>query len=159
MWKSKSEQGVSLSSSEAEYYAMAEAVKAVKFVGIFHLLQAIGIKVAMPITIEVDNIGAIFMAENINTNSHTKHINMSFHFVCKYIEEGGIKIVFVKTEDNKADSFTKNVHGDVYDKHVDDFFADRKEYDCENEQHERVLEDVVPSHVPDVASGESSESK
>jgi hypothetical protein len=29
----------------------------------------------------------------------------------------------VKTEDNKADQFTKNVTGDVYDKHVEDFVA------------------------------------
>jgi hypothetical protein len=157
MWKSKSQQGVSLSSSEAEYYAMAEAVKDVKF--LVHRLQAIGIKVEMPITLKVDNIGAIFMAENLNTNSHTKHIDTRFHFVCEYIEEGGIKIVFAKTEDNKADSFTNNVHGDVYDKYVDDFIADRKEFGCENEQHGRVLEDAVPSPVLDVAAGESSELK
>jgi glycerol-3-phosphate dehydrogenase len=91
MWKLKSQQGVSLSSSEADYYAMAEAVKDVKFV--VHLLQTIGIKVEMPITIKVDNISAIFMAENMNTNSRTKHIDMRFHFVHEYIEEGGIKIV------------------------------------------------------------------
>jgi hypothetical protein len=148
---------VSLSRSEAEYYAMAEALKDVKFV--VHLLQSIGIKVEMPITIKVDKIGAIFMAVNMNTNSHTKHINTCFHFVHKYIEEGGIKIVFVKAEDNKAASLTKNVHGDVYDKQVDDFIADRKDFGCENEQHGRVLEDSVPSDVSDVAGGESSESK
>jgi bifunctional DNase/RNase len=96
---------------------VTEAVKYVKFV--VHLLQAIGIKVEMPITIKVDD--AIFMAENMNTNSRTKHI---FRFVREYIEEGGIKIVFVKTEDNKANYFTNNVHGDEYDKHVDDFIAD-----------------------------------
>jgi hypothetical protein len=80
----------------------------------------------MPITIKVDNIGAIFMVENMNTNSHTKNIDTCFHFVCEYIEEGGIKIVVVKTEDNKGDSFTKIVHGDVYDKHEDDFISDQK---------------------------------
>jgi hypothetical protein len=114
MWKSQShKEGVSLSSSEAEYCAMAQAVKDVRFV--VHLLQAIGIKVEMPITIEVDNIVAIFVVENMNTNSHTKHIDMCFHFVCKYIEEGDIKTVFVKTEDNKADSCARNAHGDVYE--------------------------------------------
>jgi hypothetical protein len=76
MWKSKSQQGVSLSSSEAEYYAMAEAVKDVKFV--VHILKCIGIKVEMPITIKVDNVGAIFMAENMNTNSRTKHMTPIF---------------------------------------------------------------------------------
>jgi hypothetical protein len=155
MWKSKSQQGVSLSSSEAEYYAMAEAVKDVKFV--VHILKCIGIKVEMPSTIKVDDVGAIFMAENMSTNNRTKHIDTRFHFVCEYIEEGGIKIVFVKTEDNKADQFTKNVTGDVYDKHVEDFVADQKEFSCENEQHGRVLEDAVPSHETDVVSGDSGE--
>jgi hypothetical protein len=134
----------SLCSSEAEYYAMAEAVKDVKFV--VHILKCIGIKVEMPITIKVDNVGAIFLAENMNTNSHTKHIDTRFHFVREFIEEGGIKIVFVKTEDNKADQFTKNVTGDVYDKHVEDFVADRKDFSCANEQLGRVLQDAVPSH-------------
>jgi hypothetical protein len=50
----------------------------------------------------------------------------------------------VKTEDNKAESFTKNVHGDVYDKHVDGFISDQKEFACENEQHGRVLELCSP---------------
>jgi hypothetical protein len=78
----------------------------------------------MPITIKVDNVGAIFMTDNMNTNSRTKHIDTRFYFVREYIEEGGTKIAFVKTEDNKADSFTKIVHGDVHDKHIDDFIAD-----------------------------------
>jgi hypothetical protein len=42
MWKSKSQQGVSLSSSEAEYYAMAEAVKDVKFV--VHILNVLALR-------------------------------------------------------------------------------------------------------------------
>jgi hypothetical protein len=71
MWKLISQQGVSLLSSEAEYYAIAEAEKEVKFV--VHLIQAIGIKIKMTImtiTTKLDNIGAIFMTENMNTNSH-----------------------------------------------------------------------------------------
>jgi hypothetical protein len=49
MWKLKSLQSVSRSSPEAKHYATAEAVKDVKFV--IHLLQQIGIKAEMPITI------------------------------------------------------------------------------------------------------------
>jgi hypothetical protein len=60
-------------------------VKDVKFV--VHLLQTISIKVEMPITIKVDNIGAIFMAENMITNSRTKHVNKCFHFVPEYMRE------------------------------------------------------------------------
>ena len=36
-----------------------------------------------------------------------------------------IKIVFVKTVDNKADMFTKNVSSEVYESHVNEFIEDR----------------------------------
>jgi hypothetical protein len=46
-WRSKSQKGVTLSSTEAEYVAMSEAVKEVKF--IYYLLRDIGIEVELPI--------------------------------------------------------------------------------------------------------------
>jgi hypothetical protein len=42
---------------------------------------------------------------------------------------------------------------------TNDFLADQKEFGCKNEQHGRVLEDAVPSHIPDVLAGDFSESK
>ena len=36
----------------------------------------------------------------------------------EYIEDGKVKIVFVKSEENIADIFTKNVNGEIYNKHV-----------------------------------------
>jgi hypothetical protein len=61
-WRSKSQKGVTLSSTEAEYVAISEAVKEVKF--IYYLLCDFHIKVNLPIIIKTDNIVAIFMAEN-----------------------------------------------------------------------------------------------
>jgi hypothetical protein len=57
---------VSLSSSEAEYFAFSKAAKDVKFIVV--VLQS-GIKAETPIMIKVDNIGAIFMAENVSATS------------------------------------------------------------------------------------------
>jgi hypothetical protein len=59
-WQSKSQKGVTLSSTEAEYVAMSEAVKEVKF--IYYLLRDIGIEVKLPIIVKTDNVGAMFMA-------------------------------------------------------------------------------------------------
>jgi hypothetical protein len=61
LWKSKIQRPVALSSSEAEYYAISEAAKEIKFV--VQTLEHIGIKVQLPVTIYCDNIGAIFMSE------------------------------------------------------------------------------------------------
>jgi hypothetical protein len=60
-WRSKSQKGVTLSSKEAEYVAMSEATKEVKF--IYYLLRDIGIEVELPIIVKTDNIGAMFMAQ------------------------------------------------------------------------------------------------
>jgi len=60
-WKSRAQRNVTLSSSEAEFVALSEATKEIKF--IVQVLLSIRIKVELPIIIHVDNVGAIFMAE------------------------------------------------------------------------------------------------
>jgi hypothetical protein len=52
-WRSKAQRGVTLSSSEAEHVAIAEAVKEIKF--IYYLLQGI-INIELPIIVTTDNI-------------------------------------------------------------------------------------------------------
>jgi hypothetical protein len=64
-WRSKSQKGVTLSSTEAEYVAISEAVKELKF--IYYLLSDLHIKVNLPIVVKTENIGAIFMSENAST--------------------------------------------------------------------------------------------
>ena len=41
--------------------------------------------------------------------------------------DGFIKIIFVKSEKNKSDIFTKNVSNEVYDKHRDSYIK-KKDY-------------------------------
>ena len=50
--------------------------KEIKFV--YQLLQSIGIKIELPITVRVDNIGAIFMSENTAISQKTKHVGTRF---------------------------------------------------------------------------------
>ena len=38
-----------------------------------------------------------------------------------------MEIIFVRTDDNKADGFTKNVKGEVFEKHSKDFVWDKEE--------------------------------
>ena len=57
-WKLKGQKSVSLSSTEAEYIALSETAKEVRFV--YQVLEFIGFKVKLPIVIRVDNVGAIF---------------------------------------------------------------------------------------------------
>ena len=56
-WKSKSMKSIVLSTTEAEYVAVSEVVKEIKF--LYHMLGSMVIKVPLPIKVQVDNVGAI----------------------------------------------------------------------------------------------------
>jgi hypothetical protein len=88
-WRSKSQKGVTLSSTDAEYVTISEAIKELKF--IYHLLSDLHIKVNLPIVVKTDNIGAIFMSENASTSFCTWHVDTHYQFVREFIEDGFIK--------------------------------------------------------------------
>ena len=114
-WKSKGMKSVTLSSSEAEFVALSEAAKEIKFV--YQVLLSMGVRVETPIVVRVDNIGAIFMAENVAVSQRTKHIDVRYRFVQEFVMDGFLKIIFVRTAENDADIFTKNLSGDLHEKH------------------------------------------
>ena len=118
-WKSKSSKSVTLSSTEAEYFASSEAAKELMF--IHNLLVGMSIikDVKLPLVLRVDNTGAIYLANNHTTSPRTKHIDIRAHYVRQLIDCGILKIVFVKSEDNDADIYTKNVSEELFNKHVD----------------------------------------
>ena len=53
--------------------------------------------------------------KNIN---QTKHIDIQAHYVQQFVEDGAVKIVFVRLADNEADVFTKNVSGKIFKRHA-----------------------------------------
>ena len=83
----------------------------------------------LPINVHVDNVGAIFLAENNNSGERTKHVDIRHHFVREVIEDGIVKIVFVKSEENDSDLYTKNLNGELYQKHSDKVVWDLEEYE------------------------------
>ena len=46
-----------------------------------------------------------------------------YHFVRNYIEDGILKVVFVRSEDNDADIFTKNTTVELFLKHTGKFLG------------------------------------
>ena len=124
-WRSKGMKSVVLSTTEAEYMALSEVVKELKF--IVQLLQTMNITVELPITVHVDNVGAIWLSNNRNTGDRTKHIDIRTAFVKEYQEDGKIIIKFVKSEENEADIFTKNTSSIIFQRHQEKLVWDKKE--------------------------------
>ena len=124
-WRSRSQKSVALSSTKAEYYGISDVV--IEILYIKSLLEFMGIEVALPITVRVDNIGAIYLSNNASSTTRTKHIDTHYHFVKDYVEDGIVKIKFVESENNDVDLFTKNLSNNDFEKHTMKFMKDCEE--------------------------------
>ena len=81
------------------------------------------IEVKLPKMLRCDTVGAIFMEENSSSGVRTKHVDIRYHFVREHVVDDFIKIVFIKSCDNDADLFMKNVNKDTYTKHMNNFLG------------------------------------
>ena len=75
------------------------------------------IQTQLPVIGRVDNTAAIYMSQNITTTTRTKHIDVRTKFVKEFCEDGIIKIIFVRSEDNDSDILTKNLQSELFGKH------------------------------------------
>ena len=107
---------------------MAFSKVSTKILFIAGVMKFLGMEITYPIEINVDNIGAIYLSKNATTGNCTKHVDTRYHFVWEYIEKGIVKIVFVLSEDNKADLMTKNLGNELYAKHTKGMFEIRVYY-------------------------------
>jgi len=80
-------------------------VEEIKFV--VQVMQSIGILVKLPIIVRVDKVGAIFMAENLTTSQRTKHVDIRYHFVQEFMEDGFIQINFCPDQEESCRHFYK----------------------------------------------------
>ena len=105
-WKSTLKSTVALSTTKAEYMAITEAVKeAIWLQGLF---DDLGVD-HKQVTVFCDNHSTIHLAKNQVYHARTKHIDVRYHFVREIIEEGGVLVQKIKTDDNPTDLLTKVV--------------------------------------------------
>jgi hypothetical protein len=109
-WRSSKQAITTLSSTEAEYLALADAGKeAIYFKDIVNDLGII--KIDAPLALYEDNKGAIDLAHNPKFHSKTNHIDIRHHFIRDCLEHKVISIMKVDTKANIADGFTKPLGG------------------------------------------------
>lgn len=107
-WKSRKQPTVALSSCEAEYMALTEAVKEAKFLK--QLLATMRGNYGECTTLLCDNQGAIALASNRVLHQRSKHIDIKYHFIRSEVENGSIDVKYVPSNSNLADTFTKYVN-------------------------------------------------
>lgn len=104
-WRSLKQKSVSLSTMEAEYVAISEAVK--ELLWILPIIKELKVINLTTPVILCDNQSAIFYSHNSVENQRSKHIDIKFHFVREKLSEGMFILKYVQSNRNVADIFTK----------------------------------------------------
>lgn len=115
-WASRKQTCVAQSTAEAEYIAVAEALKDVLFTQ--QLLEELGSPAVTPTQLLEDNEACITIGSRPGTSARTRHIRRRYHFVKDHVHKGDVKLVPVASADNPADLFTKPVSRDVFQRLV-----------------------------------------
>jgi hypothetical protein len=115
-WKSNSGKSVTLSSTEAEYYATSEIAKEVLFAK--NLLEEIGVQIQYPLIIKCDYVGTIYLANNHFNSQRTKRIDTCWHFVREWVEDEILNIIFTPNLNENSDIFTKHTNEYIFQTHA-----------------------------------------
>lgn len=103
-WRSSLQRVVALSTTEAEYMALAEAGK--EAVWIKRLMNEMGFHQGA-VEVFCDSQSAIALSKNAVFHERTKHVARKFHFIRDLITDGLVKVTKIPTLYNPADILTK----------------------------------------------------
>ena len=111
-WKSKRQTVVTLSSGEAEYFALSTCAKTVSWVRkiyweVYHQLPWTERNYFHPTEIDVDSTVAISISTNPQVSAKNKHIDLKYHHVRDLIDEGIIRLYHVASMNQRTDMMTK----------------------------------------------------
>ena len=114
-WTSKMQNTVALSSTEAEYMALSAGAQEACWLR--SLLKSLHQPTNSPTILHGDNQGSLILAKNPKNHSRTKHIDTRYHFIRDHILQNDITVMYVPTEENKADLFTKSLGSNTFNSH------------------------------------------
>ena len=98
-------QRTATSTPEAEYIALAHGLKETLWT--YQILLTMGIQIELPMTVFEDNQACIQIADNPISQRRTRHIDIRYHFVRDYIEDGTIAMQYCQSAQMLADIMTK----------------------------------------------------
>uniref|UniRef100_A0A5S6QN45 Reverse transcriptase Ty1/copia-type domain-containing protein n=1 Tax=Trichuris muris TaxID=70415 RepID=A0A5S6QN45_TRIMR len=122
-WRSNKQTCIALSTMEAEYVALCDCARQLTWIKEF--IEQLGIRqvASMPIPIMCDSQAATAHASNYVDRSRTKHNDIRYHFVRDKVTDGMIKLVYVPTNDNVADIFTKPLNRRRHQAHAEQLIS------------------------------------
>jgi hypothetical protein len=104
-WSSRKQPIIALSTAKSEYITLTAAAREVLYLQL--LLKELYDETHTSTPIHCDNQSAIALVSNNKFHTHTKHIDIHYHFVRAHVKNSTFELRYCPTEDNIADTFTK----------------------------------------------------
>lgn len=105
-WRATLQSTVALSTTEAEYMAITEAVK--EALWLKGSVNSLGLH-QDSIVVFCNRQSAIHLSKNQMFHERIKHIDVRYHFVREHISHGDVMISEVTTEENQTNMLTKSI--------------------------------------------------
>jgi hypothetical protein len=114
-WKSRRQDSVALSTSEAEYMAASEVGKEILYLRV--ILRNVGYAQTAPTNIFEDNLACIPMSTNPVRRKSSHHIDIRVHFSRELYAAGVMRLIPLRTHLMVADALIKSLPGPVLTQH------------------------------------------
>ena len=114
IWASRKQHCNVISTTEAEYVALALCAQEVRWAR--QLLEELGHPSPSPTPISEDNRGCWYLAVTGASNPRTKHIDIRHHFIRDYIAKGICNVIQCGSMQQLADIFTKGVDPEQFNR-------------------------------------------
>lgn len=122
VWRSFLQTEISLSTLESEYSSLSHAIRTLIPIRSLVLELAANLQVPESISTSIsstvfeDNNGALLLANNQRITSRTRYFQVKWHFFWEYVKRGDVKVVYISTDQQKADFLTKMNPKEVFEK-------------------------------------------
>ncbi len=83
-----------------------------------NVLESLGLRVKLPMVLELDNQGAVYLANNWSIGGRTRHIDVQLVFLRELKEVGVLVIKWIVGAVNEVDIFTKNLDGPAFQQYT-----------------------------------------
>ena len=100
---------IALSATEAELFAATQCAMDMLFA--MRVMNAIGLKIQLPMILEVDNKVAVDLCNNWSIGGRTRHVEVKQFFLRELKESGLIHEKWTSGDAMTSDMFTKNLAG------------------------------------------------
>ena len=119
MFKSSTQKHVCLSVTEAEQAAGVSCAQDMMYV--LRVLESMGLQVELPMLLEMDNKGAVDLANGWSIGGRTRHVDVRQYYLRELKEQNILRVKHIPGDKNETDIFTKNTPGTIFNKHITKF--------------------------------------